>query len=64
MKKRLLIITGQEGVGKTTTTKELVSHIQNSAAIDGEDLGHINPWKYEKVLDVIGKNILSVINNN
>ena len=35
----LLIITGQEGSGKTTVSRELLVQTQNAARIDAEDLG-------------------------
>ncbi len=35
----ILIITGQEGSGKTTTCRLLLSHTPNAAMIDAEDLG-------------------------
>jgi guanylate kinase len=42
-KVNLLIITGQEGAGKTTICRELLAHTPSAARIDGEDLGQTNP---------------------
>ncbi|HCG02046.1 MAG TPA: hypothetical protein DEV93_16070 [Chloroflexi bacterium] len=46
IERRLLIIVGQEGTGKSTLTRALVPHVQPGAAIDAEDVGQVNPWQW------------------
>jgi adenylylsulfate kinase-like enzyme len=60
----LIILLGQEGVGKTTMTSRLSSYIPYSAQIDAENVGQVNPWEHnEKFLQLLWKNIIDVTNN-
>jgi energy-coupling factor transporter ATP-binding protein EcfA2 len=45
--KRLILITGQEGAGKTTIIRALLPHTPQSARIDGEDVAQINPSLFD-----------------
>lgn len=45
---RLIIITGQEGAGKSTIVRELLPHTPRSAQIDAEDVGQVNPWVFDE----------------
>jgi guanylate kinase len=63
-KTNLLIITGQEGSGKTTICQKLLSQTKNSARIDAEDLGQTNPWEMnEKFISLLWKNVIALIRN-
>ncbi|WP_195428225.1 AAA family ATPase [Clostridium sp. D46t1_190503_E9] len=44
MKKKLVIVNGAMGVGKTTTCKELNKNLQNSVWLDGDWCWMINPF--------------------
>ncbi len=64
MPNRLIVIYGQEGVGKSTITPRLRNYIKNSAAIDAEDLSQFNPWTHSRNdFDLIWKNIVSLTKN-
>ncbi|PIR86913.1 MAG: hypothetical protein COU11_03605 [Candidatus Harrisonbacteria bacterium CG10_big_fil_rev_8_21_14_0_10_49_15] len=44
--KKLLIIAGQEGVGKSTLTKALLPELENGAAFDAENILQVNPFVF------------------
>ncbi len=44
MKKKLFIVNGAMGVGKTTTCKELSKKLQNSVWLDGDWCWMIDPF--------------------
>jgi hypothetical protein len=52
--RRLLIIVGQEGTGKSTLARALLPYVQPGAAIDAEDVGQVNPWQWDNAF----KNLL------
>jgi ABC-type multidrug transport system ATPase subunit len=43
----LLMITGQEGAGKSTTIRALGQATPSSARIDAEDVSETNPWQMD-----------------
>jgi chloramphenicol 3-O-phosphotransferase len=45
--RRLILIWGQEGAGKTTIIRALLPHTPRGARIDAEDLGQVNPCLYD-----------------
>lgn len=70
--KKLFLITGPCGVGKTTVSREIAKMVDNSAVIDGDILYHmintdITPAEDSKYganrLKVTFKNAMSLINN-
>jgi adenylylsulfate kinase-like enzyme len=44
---RLIIVTGQEGAGKSTVVRALLPDTPRGAQIDAEDVGQVNPWVYD-----------------
>lgn len=44
--RRLLIVTGQEGAGKSTIVRALLPHTPLGAQIDGEEVAQVNPWVF------------------
>jgi hypothetical protein len=64
MQRNLIIIIGEEGAGKTTIISRLVKYIPQSAQLDAENVGQVNPWIYdEKFLQLLWKNVLDVTHN-
>ncbi|MBE1556695.1 AAA family ATPase [Sporosarcina limicola] len=63
------ILSGPAGVGKTTTSKELVKKLSACAYISGDDISHMhvigrkNPWESEEETSLIWDNILSLTKN-
>ena len=63
------ILSGPAGVGKSTTSKALVSTLKNSAYISGDYVSHMHvngrqkPWESEQELSLIWNNILSLTQN-
>jgi len=47
LERRLMLITGQEGVGKSTVIRGLLPRLRQGAAIDAEDVGQVNPWIHD-----------------
>lgn len=45
--RRLVIVTGQEGVGKTTVVHALLPYLRPGAVLDAEEVGQVNPWQYD-----------------
>jgi chloramphenicol 3-O-phosphotransferase len=45
--RRLILIEGREGAGKTTIIRALLPHTPRGARIDAEDLGQVNPCLYD-----------------
>lgn len=69
MNNTVYIISGPAGVGKTTTSQQLVRQFAKSAYISGDDISHIPvngrglPWLDQDSLDLIWNNILSLTSN-
>jgi len=62
--KNLIIIFGQEGVGKSTIISRLFQYIPHSAQVDAESVGQVNPWAQdEKFLQLLWKNITDLAHN-
>jgi energy-coupling factor transporter ATP-binding protein EcfA2 len=60
----LLMITGQEGAGKSTTLRALGPATPSSARIDGEDVGETNPWEMnDAFMQLLWKNVADLTRN-
>lgn len=63
------IISGPAGVGKSTTSKQLVQRFSNSAYISGDYISHLHvkgrqkPWESEEELALIWTNLLALTRN-
>ena len=64
---KLYVITGPEGVGKSTVSRKIAESSGKSALIEGDDLytqiigGYVNPWEEGNYLDTFRKLSLSSI---
>ena len=64
MTRRLIVIVGQEGAGKSTIIRALLPLTPNGAQIDAEDVAQVNPWTMdEEFLDLLWKNVGALIEN-
>jgi len=67
--KRLFLLTGPAGVGKSTISKLLAENLDKSCLIEGDDVyhlvvgGYVSPWKEGNQLNLFWKNSLSLIKN-
>ena len=67
--KKIYIITGPAGVGKTTISKELANRLDKVALIEGDDIYNmiikpeLKPWKEPNHLNIFWKNVYSLIDN-
>lgn len=63
-KKHLIIIVGQEGVGKSTLVRALLPKTNPGAQIDAEDIGQVNPFKFDSHFKhLLWKNVSTLIKN-
>jgi hypothetical protein len=51
--RRLVIITGQEGAGKTTIVPALLPYVQPGAAFDAEAVGQVTPWQWDRAFKTL-----------
>jgi len=67
--KKVYVLSGPAGVGKSTTSKELVKKLNRSAYISGDSISHMHvngrekPWESKEELSLIWNNILSLTRN-
>ena len=65
--KKLYLITGPSGVGKSATSKELAFRLEKSALIEGDDIYHQvigsyhSPWDKLNHLDIFWKVSINII---
>lgn len=60
----LIIVTGDEGAGKTTVMRALLPHAGNAAKLDAEDVGQVSPFIMdEPFIRLLWDNVRSVIGN-
>lgn len=69
MNRTLYVISGPPGVGKSTTSQQLVQVLSKSAYISGDTISHIpvngrgKPWGCKETYDLTWKNIYSLTRN-
>ncbi|WP_440118951.1 AAA family ATPase [Paenibacillus sp. QZ-Y1] len=69
MSRSVYIISGPAGVGKSTTSKRLVEHLDRSSYISGDDISHLpvngsgKPWLCQETHQLTWINILSLAKN-
>jgi adenylate kinase family enzyme len=67
--RNVIILSGPAGVGKSTTSKELVKKLSNSAYLSGDYISHMHingrekPWESEQEHSLIWNNILQLTRN-
>ncbi len=62
--RRLVIVTGQEGVGKTTIVPALLPYLQPGAAVDAEEVGQVNPWQFDDAFKtLLWDNVADIVRN-
>jgi guanylate kinase len=62
--RRLVIIAGQEGTGKTTIVRALLPYVRPGAAIDAEDVGQVNPWQWDSAFkNLLWDNVAALVRN-
>ncbi len=67
--RRLYLITGPAGVGKTTISNKIAVKMKRSALIEGDDIyhfvkgGYVHPWLEGNHLDVFWLNSINLIKN-
>jgi gluconate kinase len=68
-RRRIYIVSGPAGVGKSTTSNKLVKKLTKSAYISGDDISHIpvngrgKPWLCEDTHRLTWMNMLSLTKN-
>lgn len=62
--RRLVIVNGEEGAGKSTIVRALLPHTPDSARIDAEDLGQTNPCPMDdEFFDLLRRNVADLVEN-
>ncbi|MFI6295966.1 hypothetical protein ACIBEJ_30515 [Nonomuraea sp. NPDC050790] len=62
--RRLILISGQEGAGKTTIIRALLPHTPKGARIDAEDLGQVNPCLFDDAFwQLLRANVAVLVRN-
>lgn len=60
----LILVTGEEGAGKSTIIRALLPHTPSSARIDAEDLGQTNPCPMDdEFFALMRRNIAALVAN-
>jgi energy-coupling factor transporter ATP-binding protein EcfA2 len=61
---RLVLITGEEGAGKSTVVRALLPHTPVGARIDAEDIGQTNPCLMDdEFFDLLRRNVVGLVEN-
>ena len=62
--KKLLIICGQEGTGKSTLSKAILPYLNNGAAFDAENILQVNPFEFDAKFKQLAIDNTSVLINS
>ena len=62
--RNLIIIVGQEGVGKSTIAKKIVKYLKNGASFDAENILQVNPFEFNDHFLQLAKSNSAVLINN
>ncbi|MCW6011002.1 hypothetical protein K1W54_41615 [Micromonospora sp. CPCC 205371] len=61
---RLIIVSGEEGAGKSTIVRALLPHTPRAARIDAEDIGQTNPCPMDdQFFDLLRRNVALLVGN-
>ena len=61
---RLVVVTGEEGAGKSTIVRALLPHTPHGARIDAEDIGQTNPCPMDdRFFDLLRHNVAGLVEN-
>ena len=64
MKKKVIIINGPMGVGKSTICKEILNILEQSVWLDGDWCWMMNPWNVsDENIKMVEKNITYILRN-
>ncbi|MEJ3747932.1 hypothetical protein WEI85_32165 [Actinomycetes bacterium KLBMP 9797] len=59
---RLVLVTGEEGAGKSTVIRALLPHTPYGARIDAEDIGQTNPCPMDdEFFDLLRRNVAGLV---
>ncbi|MEO3928820.1 hypothetical protein ABGB07_33925 [Micromonosporaceae bacterium B7E4] len=59
---RLVLVTGEEGAGKSTIIRALLPHTPYGARIDAEDIGQTNPCPMDdEFFDLLRRNVAGLV---
>ncbi|KQY84160.1 nucleotide kinase [Paenibacillus sp. Root52] len=62
--KKLIVVNGSVGVGKTSTCKNLYKSLDRSVWLDGDWCWMMNPWTInEETIEMVENNITYLLNN-
>lgn len=62
MQRTLIVVTGQEGAGKSAIMSALLPHLSCGAKLDAEDVGQVQPFAFDQpFLELMWSNVVTVI---
>ena len=62
--RRLIIVSGEEGAGKSTIVRALLPSTPQGARIDAEDIGQTNPCPMDETFfDLLRRNVAGLVEN-
>jgi hypothetical protein len=62
--RRLIIVSGEEGAGKSTVVRALLPSTPNGARVDAEDIGQTNPCPMDDgFFDLLRRNVAGLVEN-